>query len=351
MSDVIYEDKARNLIIRRETTYTSALVALLEQTVWGTRGVLYTMHEVAAVLDRIVEPHFLSLKENDELVAVAVRSRKTTRVGGEVYSAFHLAMLAVESAKVGQGYGRLLAEQSRHYFLNEVGERGMLYGYIEAGNARSLQLNQKLGYRFIGQFHTTMFSRLWPNDNVHVRRLEETERATLVQLLNDQYADYALVDFDQSVRADEYYVWEQAGEIVAGVQTERLHWTIVRLPGARGAILVKTLPYLPLLRRLFDARDYHFLRLGNIYARPGHEAKIFTLIEALLARQHLHSGMAFMDKHGPVYQRMAAAGTFGVLNMGMGAAMHVIADFNRVPEEEIAEIQRRPLCLSPMDVL
>jgi hypothetical protein len=349
MYDVIYEDKERNIVIQRSSTYTPAFIALLERTVWGTSGVLYTEHGVANALDRIGEPHFLTLTVNDELVAVAVRIRKTTRVGQNVYRAFYLAALAVDRPKMARGYGKLLTEQSRLHFLREVGERGMLYSYIEAGNVRSLELNKKVGFQPLGLFHAVMFSRLRPKDDARVRRLKETERETLVQLLNDQYTDHALLDFEHSVKANDYYVLKRAGEIVAGVQTEERHWTIRRLPGAGGLILVKVLPYIPILRRLFTAGNYHFLKLGNIYARMRHEAEIFTLIEALLARQHLNYGSALMDKRSPVYKRITAAGKFGMVNAITDVPVHVLADFNGVPEEEIAEIRRRPLCFSPTD--
>ena len=350
MSDVIYEDKERNIVIQRSSTYTLPFVSLLELTVWGTSGALYSKHGVGKALARIGEPHFLTLTVNDELVAVAVRIRKTTRVGENAYSAFYLAVLAVDRPKMARGYGKLLTEQSRLHFLREVGERGMLYGYIEASNVRTLELNKKVGFQPVGLFHAVMFSRLRPKDDAPVRRLKETERETLVQLLNDLYTDHALLDFEQSVRVDDYYVLRRGGEIVAGVQAERLHWTIRRLSGVSDLILVKVLPYVPILRRLFTAGNYHFLRLGNIYVRRGHEAEVFTLIAALLARQHLNSAMAFMDKRSSVYQRIAAAGNFGMLNAVMDVSMHVMADFNGVPEEEIAEIRRRPLCVSPMDV-
>ncbi len=351
MSDVIYEDKERNIVIERSSTYSPAFVALLERTVWGTSGVLYSKHGVANALDRIGEPHFLTLTENGEPVTVAVRIRKTTRVGQNAYSAFYLAALAVDRPKMARGYGKLLTEQSRLHFLREVGERGMLYGYIEANNVRSLELNKKVGFQPVGLFHAVMFSRLRPKDDASMRRLKEIERETLVQLLNDQYKDHGLLDFEHSVKVDDYYALRQGGGIVAGVQAQRLHWTMRRLPGAGGLILVKMLPCVPILRRLFTAGNYHFLRLGNIYVRRGHEAEVFTLIAALLARQHLNSAIAFMDKRSSVYQRIAAAGNFGMLNAVMDVSMHVIADFNGVPEKEIAEIRRRPLCVSPMDMI
>lgn len=351
MSEVIYEDRERHLVIERSLTYTPACIALLERTVWGTGGLTYTMCGVAQSLNRLTEPHFLFLKEDDELVAAAVRNRKTVRVGEKIYNAFHLALLAVEERKIGQGYGKLLAEQSRHHFRRRVGTRGLLYGYIEAGNVRSLALHQRLGYQPLGVFHTVMFSRLRPRDDGRVGRLAATERHMLVQLLNEQYADHALLDFEQSLQLEAYFVLRQGGEIIAGLQAGPLCRTFQRLPGASGRMVLAVLPYIPVLHRLFSAKDFHFLRFGNVYARMGYEAAVFTLVQALLARNHLHAGVAFMDKRSPVHRRIAAAGKFGLLNAGLGATLHVIADFNAVPEEEIAELRRRPLCISPMDVI
>lgn len=351
MSDVIYRSQEGNIVIRRSSTCDPPFIALLERTVWGTKEVLYTKHGMAKELGRIRHPYFLTLTENGELVAVAVRSRKATRVGENVYKAFSLDSLAVDAPKMGRGYGKLLTAQSRLHFLKEVGEPGMLYGYIEASNVRSRQLNEKVGFQPIGLFQAVIFSRLRPKDDARVRRLKETERETLVQLLNSQYADHALLDFEESVKVGDYYVVERLGEIVAGVQAERLHRTMKRLPGTRGLILVKVLPYIPILRRLFTAGSYQFLRLGNLYAKKGHEAKVFTLIEALLARQRLSSAMAFMDKRSSVYRRIAAAGKFGLLNAAVDLTWHVIADFNGVADEEIAEIRQRPLCISPMDMI
>jgi hypothetical protein len=68
------------------------------------------MHGIARSLNRLAEPYFLSLKERDELVAAAVRSRKAVRVGENTYHAFQLALQAVNAPKVRHGYGRLMAE-------------------------------------------------------------------------------------------------------------------------------------------------------------------------------------------------------------------------------------------------
>jgi hypothetical protein len=84
------------------------------------------MHGIARSLNRLAAPHFLSLKEHEELVAAAVCSRKTVRVGENTYHAFWRTLQAVNAPKIRHGYGRLMAEQSRRHFLREVGIRGLL---------------------------------------------------------------------------------------------------------------------------------------------------------------------------------------------------------------------------------
>jgi hypothetical protein len=327
------------------------MVALLERAVWGTTGPRYVTHDQGKLLDRIAEPRFFSLMEGGELVAVSAHARKTVRLCDNTYDAFFSIAIAVEAAKIGQGYGALLHEHSCHHLFRELGERSLIYAYVEVDNERSLRMCKKAGYVSIGSYNSIICSRLRPKDDARVDRLESIESKTLVQLLNDQYADHALLDFEQSVAADDYYVLKQAGRIVAGVQADRLHWTIKHLPGLSGMMLMKVLPCFPFLRRRFDARDYHFLRLGNVYARMGYEAEVFTLIEALLARQGVYTAMVVMDERSPAYQRIAQAGRFGIMGTGATVAAHVVASFNDVSEEEIEEIQRRPLHISAMDIL
>ena len=111
MPGVIFEDKRRNLKIQRSSTYTPSFVTFLERTVWGSGGVRYTMPNVADTLKRLKNPHFLSLTENDEIVAVSTLNQKTTHLSGKTYPAVYSYGIAVDAPQRGLGYGTLLATQ------------------------------------------------------------------------------------------------------------------------------------------------------------------------------------------------------------------------------------------------
>jgi GNAT superfamily N-acetyltransferase len=300
-------------------------------------------------LKRIREPHFLSITENDDLVAVSTLIKKTTRLARKDYPAFYSYALAVDPAKRGHGYGALMAGQALHYGLSQMGEKGIYYGYVEADNTRSLRTVQKVGRISLGQYHILVISRFCPQGDARLKMTDETERGKVVQLLSEQYADHALTDFEQSVNTGDYFTLRQGSEILAGAQIERRHLKLKHLPGLSGLILVKVLPFIPFVRRWFPDRNYRFLTFGNLYAKEGRETEMFTLMEALLARHQLHFGMVSMDKRSPVYQRLAAVRAFGILNSLLDVPVHVMVYFKGFSKSEITDIRRQPLFISLAD--
>jgi hypothetical protein len=349
LPEVIFEDKERHLVIRRRSTFTPQFVEFLQRIVWGSGGTQYTIHDVADNLNRLKTPHFLSLTENGKLVGVTTLNQKTVRLGGKSYPAIYSYGISVDASKRGLRYGTLIADQRLRYGLSKVGEKALFYSYIEATNTNSLKTNTKVGSKSLGQYHALLTSRLRPNDDARFQRLEATRRDQLVQLLSSQYENHALLDLDQSVEIDNYYILEQEGEIVTGLQCERHHRTIRHLPGATGQIMVMILPHIPFLRRLFPDRNLHYLKFGNIYAKRGMEAEIFNLMEALLARHRLNFGMIHMDKRSPVYQQLKAVGKFGFFNTLIDVPVHVMAFFKGFSESEMADIRRQALFISMMD--
>jgi hypothetical protein len=349
LPEVIFEDRERHLVIQRSSTFTPQFVEFLQHIVWGSGGVKYTIHNVADILNRLENPHFLSLTENGKLVAVTTLNQKATRLGGKTYPAIYSYGISVEAPKRGLGYGTLIAEQRLRYGLSKVGEKGLFYGYVEATNTSSLKTNTKVGSKSIGQYHVLVPSRLRPRDDARFQRLDATRRDQLFQLLSDQYENHALLDLDQSVETDNYYILKQGDEIVTGLQCESHQLTIKHLPGATGQIMVKVLPHILFLQRLFPDRSLHFLRFGNIYAKKGMEMEIFNLMEALLARHRLNFGMIYMDKRSPVYQRLKEVGKFGLFHALIDVPVHVMAFLKGFSESEIADIRRQPLFISMMD--
>ena len=348
--DIIYEDRDRRLVLRCQRTCPPALVALWERIEWGTQGVLYTMPSIAQSIADMSEPYFLTLDEEGELVGGYAFNRTLVGVGDRRYPAFYRSLLATAPSHRGRGLGKLLVEQAKHHFQEIVGQQGILYGYIEEENLRSLEVSRGVGYSPIGTFSVLLLTRFSPKHRCAIEQVAASECDSVVQGLETLYQDHALTNFEHSVRADDYYILRRANDIVAGIQAKRCRWTIERLPGIGGRILLGALSWESLARRLVDPQQYEFLRLGNAYVQPGYERDWFALVETVLAKQRLVSGMLFMDKCSPVYQRLISAGRFSWLNTITNISGRVMAGFKNVSEEEIAEIRRRPLCFPPTEM-
>jgi hypothetical protein len=220
---------------------------------------------------------------------------------------------------------------------------------VEAGNLRSLKTLQKVGRKSLGHYQSLLVSRLKPKERGPVDRLPEKDRDQVVRLLYQEYQRHSLLDFAYAVKPEDYYILRQGQEIVAGVQVERNHLAIEYLPGAGGLVLIKALPYLPILRRYLPEGNFQYLALGNIYVKPGHEPELFRLMESLLAREQLYFGMIYLDKRSPIYQRLMSSGNFGLFNALVDIPVQVMAFLKGFTEPETAAIRRKPLFISMLD--
>ncbi len=58
-----------------------------------------------------------------------------------------------------------------------------------------------------------------------------------------------------------------------------------------------------------------------------------------------------MDERSPVLQAIRRAGGLGSLDALFGRKAKVVADFKGTTEEDIERISRRPIVVSPLDVI
>lgn len=348
---VIWSDTTRGLAIRLRHTPDPDIEGLLLKTVWGNRDLRYTIKNVGAKLERLSDPYFFCLEEGDSLVAVCVLNRRSARLMGRSYDTCHFAMLATDDRAKGRGFGGLLSEQIRNYCEAELRSPAVAYAYIESGTDYSLRISSKVGHRFNAHLSLTVFSRFRPVDDEANHVIDKDDVAHVVKSLYDLYEDHILLDFDQSLLADEYYVLSREGEILAGAQAEVLNWSVISMSGLLGWVALKALPHVPWLRDLLPLRNFRFLRFGNIMVRPGHERELPHLLESLLARHKVRIGLILMDERSPVLQAIRRAGGLGSLDALFGRKAKVVADFKGTTEEDIERISRRPIVVSPLDVI
>jgi len=338
----LYRDPSAGVQIELVQGFPEIIEPLLQQTVWGSGDVLYKVDDMASSLRKLPSAKYLLLKKDSELVAMHFILPK----GNYFYS----SILIVNPKCQGSGYGKLLKQQSLQFIAKQGGPKWMNYAYIEDSNIRSINISKALGVQPAGLFHAMTISRLFPKNSPKVSRLSEAQEPVIRQLLADRYAEHALADFDLSLKADRYWVLLRDNRIVAGVQADPQRWEIKSLAGASGWVAMHTIPYLPVIRGLFNPRDFRFLKIGNLYFQPGHAREAHELIQAVLARHQLQTSLGYFDKSSPIYEELAAAGRFGLLNALTETPVRIMALFEGFEETEIADFKRRPKVISPSDI-
>lgn len=117
----------------------------------------------------------------------------------------------------------------------------------------------------------------------------------MLDSLIEHYQEYSWTDLDYSFDPQNYYILKENNEILAGMQVKEFCWTIENLPGISGKIIVNTFHRLPVLKELFNPRNYQFLKIGNIYVKKGFEKKLIGLIEAVLVLKGLKTCITYIN--------------------------------------------------------
>jgi ribosomal protein S18 acetylase RimI-like enzyme len=339
-----------DLTLEEERGQTSVFAPFLEKVEWGTEGARYRLEDYEATLQHLPDPIYFTLRRNRQLIALRLILGKELQMGSEMTRAFYHSFFSVTPEEKGRGHGRRLAKATLETFLPRLGPKGLIYSHVEVENARSASIHEALGYRNIGRFSAMSFCRLFPKTNSRITRLTPNQKALAIRALQKQYSGHAWTDFPSSFDPENFYVLAEGDDLIAGVQVLRQRWTILDLGGFGGALAIKALPHIPILRGVFNPQDFRFLKFGNIFYREGRAADAYKLWEGVLAMHGLKTAMLFMDPASPVTQTLRAAGSLGFLNALTETPVNIFAMFRGFSENQIESLSQQPKCISPLDL-
>ena len=346
----IWSDRAAGLTIRLGKEPSAEVVACLSQVIWGSKQLRYRLPDIGERLRRLRDPFIFVLRRNGALAAICILDRCWKNVGGRPYDTFHFMLVATIDEHRAQGLGGLLMAEARRFSERTLGHPGLGFGYVESTTVFSLRITDRIGHAISAEMPLVLFSRLRPTDDVRVGLARADERDEILARLGALYADHELDDFAASLDTDRFLVLRDGDKIRAGAQIEQLQWSVVSLPGAMGALLLKVLPYVPILNRRLNPSQLRLLRFGNLLVEPGHEAELVTLLEAALVRHGVAMGLMMLDRRSPVLGRILAHGHLGLLRRAVSGSVFLRLDFVGVTDKEITEVANRPLLASPADV-
>jgi GNAT superfamily N-acetyltransferase len=352
MEKIIYEDKADDIVIEVTFQRPQEMIELLENMLWGTNGPIYSKTGIAEKVHNTKNMHSILLKKSGKIIGICGLSERTVKIGNQWVTGHYVRNFAVDKAYQGKSYSKLLMEHLKQYFISILPEPYVGYAIIEGSNIRSQKVADFLGYPIVRKFETLLFSRLFPKRQTNVRRAAKNEHLEIKNKLTEFYKDYSFVQFDNTFFKEDYFVVEENGEMIAGVQAFKVQWKVHAIRGFSGKIMMNVLPYIPIANRLFRP-DFKFLVFDSMFCKAGKEATLLTLLEDVLSRfGDVYSGWVMLDQEAPLYKKLNKINKWGILNAIQSPfPASVVMNVHGLPESVLDEAKQQPAYIAGFDCI
>ena len=299
---------------------TPELVQLLEQTTLGTNGAMYRHLDVPERIYQTDAPLSFSLRRNEQLLANITFCKrdfglylryfafdKRFQSAGKARQTMHKSALKQEIEGVFQ---RVSAEHP--------GNLDMCYAYIDARNARSKWMSEQFGFQTKAKLATQSFSRRYPKKSSRISKEVLTDEHS--SLIKSKYEGHTAF-FDHYLKLGEMHCLRSSdGNLLALAKFTNVTWEISRLPGKMGGILVKALPYIPILRKMIQVKKHQFL-VPEALCVADNDPKLLTeFLAGVLHMEQRHTMLWWMDERDELYVQVKEQVKWGILHQILGVS-------------------------------
>lgn len=328
-------------------------IDFLDSISWGAEGAVYEHKNTAEHFKVISNPYLLSIEQEGRILGTAVFCNPQVKVQGASFNYYYTRYFASSPEVRGKGVVKRLAIEVMRAIRNDEMRKTIFVGFIEKGNKSSHRVTEAAGYKPIATIQTLGFSRFFPKLSQKVEKVvTDAARKEVIHMLEKEYAEHALVHFDYIFDQDNYYVIRENGRIIAGCQFHKAHWVVNRMPGLIGKVILKILPKIPLLNRLFNPKRFEFLAFEGVYVEKGREKVLHKLFEHLLAQEDLRSALIWMDRRSPYFEQLQAYGNLGLINSFVkDSQVLIMASYQNLSKEEVALVEKLPLYAAAFDYI
>ncbi len=312
---------------------------LLAATVLGTPGKLRYCHtSFNTKLPFLGQVYFLVLKKSGKLLGCIAFSMRHIRYQQPPVNAWYIRYFSIRAPlrakshtqKRRQGLEKnkpqrdnLLKLTAQRFFDNptlldeKLGndpDGSLVYAYVEKENVRSWDFTEMTGFETVGRIHTSFFSRFYPKKDQHVQCPAEKEKALVLSSLREFYKGHTFYTEQNIFFGNNYLVWKEGEEILAGCQANPEVWKLVEYPGFLNKLFLKVLIRFPVLSRRFDPGYLKFVAIEGIWYKKGFAKCLLPLFESACAHHELYLAIIWLDSKSPVYSTLRQLKKRGIID-------------------------------------
>jgi len=321
--------------VAMENSASPDILNHLNNTVLGTPGrIRYQFSGITEKLSFIKECYYITLRKGDNLLGTIGFVRRLTLNQGKAYNSWYIRYFSIKAplrAKKQKDAPRK-KRQSSHmdnifkslpagYFDNPnlfLGETSpvpgtLIYATVEKDNIRSQQFTGIVGFESAREFCSVSYSRTRLKMHDNITRINEIEKPAILEVLRSFYKDHTLFTTDNIFYNNNYFVYRDGREIIAGLQANPETWRIVEMPGLNGWLLLNILPVVPGISSFYNPEAFRFIGVEGFFYKEGYEDRIIPLIETAMAIHNAHFALTWLDTGSPVFHMLETLGNYGNL--------------------------------------
>lgn len=330
------------------TEANGKIISLLSNTVYGSTGIRYAHQNVEERVKDLVEPHFHTLWKEEKLVAVAAYCNRKIIVSSKDVSTIYIRYFSVDSKFQGRGLGNYLTQCLADYYESIVASSTISYAYIEQKNIRSLSVSKRFDQKEVGQFKTIYFSRFYPKQNANVFKANQED---IEQLFKHHTLKYVFFNSAKLNYKKGYRVYKVNGIVVAGIQANRVDWSIHNLPGVMGWLTQNIFHYLPIIGRLSPRNSFSFVGYEGVFIKEGYEKEFLQLLEHCLNEHKVYSAVLQLDVRDELYSAISKFKKLGLMSkIQKSHPVSILVNYRKTTKEIEKEIESKPKYISVFDL-
>lgn len=362
-----------NRLLQTETCIgpDEEVLAHLNSSILGTPGrIRYQLTRIENKLAHMAGLVFVLLRRKDILLGSIGFQKRSTNFGDSTHKSWYIRYFHIHAPFRAKSQdkdnfrdphrGNSIIRGSALPYMKDPGllfpedydpkEKSLVYGYIESLNFRSMNFSEQMESDTIRKFRTLIFTRLKLRNGIKAERIDSSKIEEFKLVLKDFYKDHSFFTNENMFFNGNYFVYLENGEIQAGMQVHPETWKILEMPGKLNSGLLKVLPVMPYIRKIFNPKDFKFLALEGIYFKEGKEALIEPLIESVCKHFNTHFALFWLDTGSELYELLNNTIDFGLIGKSFDSPeANVRVRFNNYSEEEKRAFFEKPTYMSAYD--
>ena len=294
------------------------LIELLSNTELGTNGARYVHLDTKDRIKDADNPLSYSLIRNGRVIANVTFCIR--EIGYYLrYFAFSVSFQSKSKRKSARkAKSTHLEEQISQVFDQLVKERPShpLYAYIDPENDRSRLFGERFGFEQYAHIISRTYSRKNPKkdrDIVNIKSWDSISNSIREEYGSDEFY------YEAHIKKGNYIgLNDNQGNLIAFAKFTKVHWRILSLPGRFGSVLVKVLPYIPILNKLINPKNHFFIVPDVVYSKNNAPKDIEKLFDGAMCFYNVNSIIWFIDPNKKVYKRNKKQISWGILDKLIG---------------------------------